>query len=57
MGGERSLHGGTAVHIYCFIFSVFELFSRTEDNGDDDNYDDIINKIMNNKTSEASHSF
>lgn len=43
MGGERSLHGEAAVHIYCFLFSVFELLSRTEDDGDDDdNYDDII---------------
>lgn len=42
MGGERSLHGEAAVHIYCFLFSVFELLSRTGDNGYDDNYDDII---------------
>lgn len=42
MGGERSLHGEAAVHIYCFLFSVFELLSRTEDNGDDGNYDNII---------------
>lgn len=43
-GWRKSLHGeaAAAVHTYCFLFSVFELLLRTEDNGDDDNCDDII---------------
>lgn len=44
--------------IYCFLFSVLKLLLKTEDNGDDDNYDYIYNYIlMNNETSEASHIF